>query len=94
MSLQVGPAGEKLVGIVPRLKGIERATTKVHEKYSGKFDQLTDLARMTFECPTVAIALAVLRFIHRHSVRNMPTFDGCYYCSSYVLSYWVLNLLL
>ena len=75
MSLQVGPAGKALVGIVPRLKGMQRATTKVHEKYFGKFNQLTDLARMTFECPTVAIALAVLRFIRNHSVRAMSTFD-------------------
>ena len=72
MSLQVGPAGQGLVGIVPRLKGMQRATTKVHEKYSSKFDQLTDIARMTFECPTVAIALAVLRFVHNHLVRKTP----------------------
>ena len=75
MSLQAGPAGKALVGIVPRLKGMQRATTKVHEKYVGKFSQLTDIARMTFECPTMAIALAVLRFIHNHLVRKTPTFD-------------------
>ena len=75
MSLQVGPAGKALVGIVPRLKGMQRATTKVHEKYFGKFNKLTDLARMTFECPTVAIALAVLRFIRNHLVRAVSTFD-------------------
>ena len=71
----MGPAGEKLVGIVPHLKGMARATIKVHEKYSSKFNQLTDIARMTFECPTVAIALAVLRFIRNHLVRAVSTFD-------------------
>ena len=36
--------------LVPGLKGIERATVKTSEKYSGLFDRLTDLARMTFVC--------------------------------------------
>ena len=50
--------------IVPKLKGMERASVKTHEKYKGKYCQLTDLARMTFNCPTAELALAVLRLLH------------------------------
>jgi hypothetical protein len=36
------------------------------EKYSGLYKLLTDLARMTYECKTLAAALAVLRLLQAH----------------------------
>jgi hypothetical protein len=31
----------------------QRAVSKAHDKYKGNYMQLTDLARMTFECHTL-----------------------------------------
>ena len=56
----------KVIPVIPDLKAKERATVKTQEKYGGDYSCLTDLARMTFECANIAVALAVLTFIHEH----------------------------
>ena len=63
----IDKSGSDLVSIIPNLKNKERATVKAQEKYGGDYSCLTDLARMTFECATIAVALTVLTFIHEHA---------------------------
>jgi hypothetical protein len=55
-----------VTALVPACKGVERATVKTMEKYSGQYALLTDLARMTFDCDTIAAALSVLRHLEAH----------------------------
>ena len=63
----VSAVGEDVVtAIVPACKGVERASVKATEKYSGKFALLTDLSRMTFDCATITAALGVLRHLGAH----------------------------
>ena len=52
--------------IVAPLKGEARACFKTIDKYGGDARRLTDLARMTIKCPTLAAALAALRFLAKH----------------------------
>ena len=52
-----------LEAIVPKTKRAERALVKACEKYGGRFDKLTDLARMTFVCGTLGAAHFTLQFI-------------------------------
>ena len=49
---------------VPSLKPIARATVKANDKYGGRFDSLTDIARMMFICEDVTTMITVLTFIH------------------------------
>jgi len=56
----VRAAGYRTALKMAPLKESGRAVVKAMEKYQGSYDCLTDLARCTFECPTLAAATAVL----------------------------------
>ena len=47
--------------LVAPLKGEARAAYKTRDKYNGDYSRITDLARMTLKCATLADALATLR---------------------------------
>ena len=42
-------------------QGEARAAYKTRDKYNGDYSRITDLARMTLKCATLADALATLR---------------------------------
>ena len=52
--------------IVAPLKGEQRAAYKTIDKYGGDSRRLTDIARMTIQCPTLRVALVALRFLACH----------------------------
>ena len=58
--------------------------TRFPTRYHGRYDALTDLARMTFSCASPRIATATLRFVNTHTdwrvvrIKNrlMPQYDA------------------
>lgn len=70
--------------VVPGLKGMGRAFAKTLEKYQGDFSNMTDLARATIKCPSLAVLLAALKELKEDKAfeivliknRMMPAFDA------------------
>ena len=52
--------------IVAPLKGEQRAAHKALDKYNGDYSRVTDVARMTMQCPTLRLAHEVLALLLAH----------------------------